>query len=49
MKAWLEENNKNAEVFVSDPEKGYNDDMSGIDVLRFSRFPCLPKTMERRI
>ena len=32
MKAWLEENNKNAEVFVSDPEKGYNDDMSGIDV-----------------
>ena len=32
LKAWLEENNKSAQVFVSDPEKGYNDDMSGIDV-----------------
>ena len=32
MKAWLEENNKDAQVFVSDPAKGYNDDMGGIDI-----------------
>ena len=32
LKAWLEANNKDAEVFVSDPAKGYNDDMSGIDI-----------------
>ena len=32
LKAWLEENNKDAKVFVSDPPKGYNDDLSGIDI-----------------
>ena len=32
LKAWLEENNKDAEVFVSDPPKGYNDDLSEIDI-----------------
>ena len=32
MKAWLEENNKAAQVFVSDPEKGFDDDLSGIDI-----------------
>ena len=32
LKAWLEENNKAAEVFVSDPAKGYNDDLSEIDI-----------------
>ena len=32
LKEWLEENNKAAEVFVSDPAKGYNDDMGGIDI-----------------
>ena len=32
LKAWLEENNKDVQVFVSDPPKGYNDDLSGIDI-----------------
>ena len=32
LKAWLEENNKDAEIFVSDPPKGMNDDLRGIDV-----------------
>ena len=32
LKAWLEENNKDAKVFVSDPAKGYNDDLSEIDI-----------------
>ena len=32
LKAWLEENNKDAEVYVSDPPKGYNDDLSEIDI-----------------
>ena len=32
LKAWLEENNKDAQIFVSDPPKGYNDDLSGIDI-----------------
>ena len=26
LKAWLEENNKDVEIFVSDPPKGYNDE-----------------------
>ena len=29
LKAWLEENNKDAKIFVSDPPKGYNDDLLG--------------------
>jgi len=32
LKAWLDENNRDAQVFVSDPPKGMNDDLSGIDV-----------------
>jgi len=32
LKAWLEENNKDAQIFVSDPPKGYNDDLSHIDI-----------------
>lgn len=32
LKAWLEENNKDAKVFVSDPPKGMNDDLSQIDI-----------------
>ena len=32
MKSWLEENNKEANVLVSDPPKGYNDDLSEVDV-----------------
>ena len=32
LKAWLEENNKDAQIFVSDPPKGYNDDLSQIDI-----------------
>ncbi len=32
LKAWLEENNKDAKIFISDPPKGYNDDLSSIDI-----------------
>ena len=32
LKAWLEANNKACKLFISDPPKGYNDDLSGIDV-----------------
>ena len=32
LKAWLDENNKDVQVFVSDPPKGMNDDLSEIDV-----------------
>ena len=32
LKSWLDENNKDAKVFVSDPPKGYNDDLSRIDI-----------------
>ena len=32
LKAWLEENNKDVQILVSDPPKGYNDDLSGIDI-----------------
>jgi UDPglucose 6-dehydrogenase len=32
MKSWLEENNKEANVLVSDPAKGYNDDLSEVDI-----------------
>ena len=32
LKVWLDENNPDVEVFVSDPPKGMNDDLSGIDV-----------------
>ena len=32
LKAWLEENNPEVRIFVSDPPKGYNDDLSQIDV-----------------
>ena len=32
LKAWLEENNPNVAIAVSDPPKGINDDISGADV-----------------
>ncbi len=32
LKAWLEENNRECRLFVSDPPKGMNDDLSGIDI-----------------
>ena len=32
LKAWLEGNNKDAQIFVSDPPKGFNDDLSQIDI-----------------
>lgn len=32
LKAWLEENNKECKLFISDPPKGYNDDLSGINI-----------------
>ena len=32
LKAWLEENNRDVRVVVSDPPKGMNDDISGADV-----------------
>ena len=27
LKAWLEENNKECQILVSDPQKGHNDDL----------------------
>ena len=32
LKTWLEENNKDVRIFVSDPPKGFNDDLSEIDI-----------------
>ena len=32
LKVWLEKNNKECRIFVSDPPKGYNDDLSGVDI-----------------
>lgn len=32
LKKWLEHNNPQCKLFISDPPKGYNDDLSGIDV-----------------
>lgn len=32
LKAWLEENNSEVKILVSDPPKGYNDDLSSVDV-----------------
>ena len=32
LKAWLEENHRDAKVYVSDPPKGYNDDLSELDL-----------------
>ena len=32
LKAWLEENNPDVKILVSDPPKGYNDDLSEIDI-----------------
>ena len=32
LKAWLEENNPEVKIVVSDPPKGMNDDISGADV-----------------
>jgi UDPglucose 6-dehydrogenase len=32
LKTWLDENNKDVKVFVSDPPKGMNDDLSRIDI-----------------
>ena len=32
LKVWLEENNKDVQLFISDPPKGMNDDLSQVDV-----------------
>ena len=32
LKDWLEHNNPDCKIFISDPPKGYNDDLSGIDI-----------------
>lgn len=32
LKVWLEEHNPNCQLFISDPPKGFNDDLSAIDV-----------------
>ena len=32
LKDWLEHNNPDCKLFISDPAKGYNDDMSEIDI-----------------
>ena len=37
LKRWIEEHNKeNVNVFVSDPPKGFNDDLSNVDVVFMS-------------
>lgn len=48
LKTWLEEHNPKCEVLVSDPPKGYNDDLSHVDIA-FCRFMCRRKMMARRI
>lgn len=32
LRDWLENNNPECKIFISDPPKGYNDDLSGIDI-----------------
>ena len=32
LKNWLENNNPECKLFISDPYKGYNDDLSDIDI-----------------
>ena len=32
LKHWLEHNNPDCKLFISDPPKGYNDDLSDIDI-----------------
>ena len=32
LKDWLEHNNQECKLFISDPPKGYNDDLSNIDI-----------------
>ena len=32
LKDWLEHNNPECKLFISDPPKGYNDDLSNIDI-----------------
>ena len=32
LKNWLENNNPECKLFISDPPKGYNDDLSDIDI-----------------
>ena len=36
LKVWLEENNPNVKVLVSDPPKGMNDDLSTADIIFLS-------------
>ena len=36
LKVWLEENNPNVNVLVSDPPKGMNDDLSTADIIFLS-------------
>ena len=48
LKNWLENNNPECKLFISDPYKGYNDDLSDIDIA-FLQFTCRQKKMVRRI
>ena len=36
LKDWLEHNNSECKLFISDPPKGYNDDLSHIDIAFFA-------------
>lgn len=36
LKRWLEEHNPSSEIYISDPYKGYNDDLSNVDVVFIS-------------
>lgn len=36
LKVWLQNNNPNCEIFISDPPKNYNDDLSNCDIIFIS-------------
>lgn len=48
LKNWLEHNNPECKLFISDPPKGYNDDLSNVDIA-FCRSMCLQRMMVLRI
>ena len=36
LKKWLDEHNPSVKIYISDPYKGYNDDLSRVDVVFIS-------------
>ena len=49
LKDWLEHNNPECKLFISDPAKGYNDDLSQIDIAFLQIHTYLLRTMVHRI